>query len=103
MNKIAGNWHFTIHTPIGAINADYTFTSTATGLTVSAVGSGEATPLENLAVEPHPHGERLTWQQRITKPMRLNLSFDVVVEADKLSGHSKAGKLPRSKVTGHRT
>ena len=42
------------------------------------------------------------WSQTITKPMRLNLDFDVVIEADEMRGHSRAGRLPRSAVTGRR-
>jgi hypothetical protein len=34
--------------------------------------------------------------------MRLNLDFDVLVDGDRLTGHSKAGRLPRSAVTGTR-
>jgi hypothetical protein len=34
--------------------------------------------------------------------MRLNLEFDVVVTGDRLAGHSRAGRLPRSTVTGLR-
>jgi hypothetical protein len=34
--------------------------------------------------------------------MRLNLDFDVVVDGDRMSGHSRAGRLPRSAVTGVR-
>jgi hypothetical protein len=35
--------------------------------------------------------------------MRLNLEFDVVVDGDRLTGYLKAGRLPRSAVTGART
>jgi hypothetical protein len=34
--------------------------------------------------------------------MRLNLDFDVVVDGDHMSGHSRAGRLPRSAVEGVR-
>jgi hypothetical protein len=34
--------------------------------------------------------------------MRLNLDFDVVVDGDRLAGHSRAGRLPRSAVIGTR-
>jgi hypothetical protein len=34
--------------------------------------------------------------------MRLNLVFDVLATADTLTGVSKAGRLPRSAVTGTR-
>ena len=46
--------------------------------------------------------QRVTWKQSVTKPMRLNLEFDVVVDGDRLTGHSRAGRLPRSAVTGVR-
>jgi hypothetical protein len=49
------------------------------------------------------NGNRLTWAQSITKPMRLNLSFDVTIEGDEMTGRSKAGRLPGSNVTGRRT
>lgn len=44
----------------------------------------------------------MTWQQRITKPMRLNLTFDVLLDGDTMTGTSKAGRLPSSGVTGRR-
>jgi hypothetical protein len=34
--------------------------------------------------------------------MRLNLDFDVVVDGETLYGHSRAGRLPRTTVTGTR-
>jgi hypothetical protein len=55
-------------------------------------------PLRDIVVA----GQRVTWRQSVTKPMRLNLEFEVVVDGDHLSGHSKAGRLPRSAVTGVR-
>nr|WP_317891263.1 hypothetical protein [Paenibacillus oceani] len=45
---------------------------------------------------------RLTWQLRITKPLRLNLKFEVSVDGDRMTGTAKAGMLPASKVTGKR-
>jgi len=34
--------------------------------------------------------------------MRLNLDFDVAVDGETLTGHSRAGRLPRTTVTGTR-
>jgi hypothetical protein len=34
--------------------------------------------------------------------MRLNLGFDVIVSGDTMTGHSRAGRLPRTHVTGQR-
>ena len=47
-------------------------------------------------------GNRLTWAQSITKPLRLNLTFDVTIDGDEMAGRSKAGRLPSSKVIGRR-
>ncbi|WP_022873376.1 hypothetical protein [Nesterenkonia alba] len=102
MSSILGDWVFTIKTPIGSITAEYTFTESSGEILGSASGTGERVTLHDIAREPHAAGERVTWHQQITKPMRLNLTFDVVVAGDELHGHSRAGKLPRSKVQGSR-
>jgi hypothetical protein len=94
---IAGDWDVTIKTPIGSLAVVYTFTDDG-GITGTATGKSETVPLRDIVVA----GQRVTWRQSVTKPMRLNLDFDVVVEGDRLSGHSKAGRLPRSAVTGVR-
>jgi hypothetical protein len=53
-------------------------------------------------IDPVLKGNRLTWSYTITKPMQLKLKFDVTVDGDTLTGTSKAGLLPASKVTGKR-
>jgi hypothetical protein len=63
-----------------------------------ARGAGEEVPLSGVVLD----GDRLTWNQAITKPLRLNLAFDVTVDGDTLRGASRAGRLPASKVTGER-
>ncbi|MGX1481020.1 hypothetical protein RKD45_000096 [Streptomyces griseus] len=63
-----------------------------------AHGSGVEVPLSDVALD----GDRLTWKQTITKPMRLNPAFDVKVDGDTLHGVSKTGRLPSSKVAGER-
>ena len=47
-------------------------------------------------------GNRVTWAQSTTKPVRLNLSFDVTIDGDQLTGRSKAGRLPGSAMTYRR-
>ncbi|WP_416960018.1 hypothetical protein [Streptomyces sp. Agncl-13] len=63
-----------------------------------AHGAGEEVPLQDVVVD----GDRVTWKQAVTKPLRLNLTFAVTVEGDALTGMSRAGRLPASKVTGRR-
>jgi hypothetical protein len=102
MNAITGTWHLRMKTPIGTIDADYRFAETADGVTGSAVGAGEEVTLDDVVCAATAEGERVTWRQRITKPLRLNLAYDVTVTGDSLAGYSRAGRLPRSRVTGER-
>ncbi|KIH99623.1 hypothetical protein LP52_06700 [Streptomonospora alba] len=103
MSGITGTWHLRMKTPIGTIDAHYRFTDTGDGLTGIAAGAGEQVPLHDIVREPVTGGERVIWQQSITKPLRLNLAYDVTVVGDHLTGHSRAGRLPRTAVTGERT
>ena len=94
---LTGEWDVTIKTPVGSLAVVYTFADDG-GITGTATGKSETVQLRDIVVA----GQRVTWRQSVTKPMRLNLDFDVVVDGDRLSGHSKAGRLPRSAVTGVR-
>ncbi|MGK5440365.1 hypothetical protein ACSNN7_00805 [Micromonospora sp. URMC 105] len=102
MNAITGTWDLTVKTPIGSLAAVYTFTDHAGELTGTAEGGGESVALADLRQEHTADGQQVTWRQAVTRPMRLNLEFDVTVTGDTLTGHSRAGRLPRSRVTGTR-
>ncbi|SDN09844.1 DJ-1/PfpI family protein [Streptomyces wuyuanensis] len=67
-------------------------------LTGTAHGAGEEVPLGDVVLD----GDRLTWSQAVTKPLRLNPAFTVRIDGDTLTGTSRAGRLPASKVTGVR-
>jgi hypothetical protein len=123
MTSLPGRWALTMSTPIGRINAGVVFTADGDALAGTATGKGETVELTNIRAVPFTGvsgengagggsgsgsessvrgGERVTWSQAITKPLRLNLDFDVVVTADEMRGHSRAGRLPQSAVTGRR-
>ena len=95
---LIGEWDVAIKTPIGSLQVLYTFKTGSGVLTGTAAGKGETVALRDIIVA----AQRVTWRQSVTKPMRLNLQFDVMVDGDRLTGHSKAGRLPRSAVTGVR-
>jgi hypothetical protein len=95
---LEGTWDVTIKTPIGSLAVVYVIDESDGAPTGSATLHGETVPLRELATD----GSRATWKQAVTKPLRLNLDFDVVVEGDVMTGHSRAGRLPRSAVTGVR-
>ena len=98
MDTVAGTWDVTLKTPIGTLTAVYTFTETAGGLT----GEADGAALTGVLSREVPGGRQVTWRQAVTRPMRLNLEFDVVVTGDRLTGHSRAGRLPRTAVAGTR-
>jgi hypothetical protein len=95
---LIGDWDVNIKTPIGTLAVVYTFIEDDGTIAGTATGKGETVPLRDIVVA----GQRVTWRQSVTKPMRLNLEFDVVVDGERLTGHSRAGRLPRSAVTGVR-
>ncbi|HXO51569.1 MAG TPA: hypothetical protein VN888_11185 [Mycobacterium sp.] len=99
---LIGDWDVTIKTPIGSLAVGYSFIERNGTVAGTATGKGETVPLRDIAVANDAGRQRVTWRQSVTKPMRLNLEFDVVVDGDRLTGHSKAGRLPRSVVTGVR-
>lgn len=97
-----GTWDVKIKTPIGSLAVIYRFSEIDGIVTGSAEGRGETVRLEDITVVNQSDAQQVTWKQSITKPMRLNLDFDVRVTGDQMSGHSKAGRLPRSVVSGIR-
>lgn len=96
--NVAGTWNIKIVTPIGTQSFVLEIAENDGVLTGIARGNIETTPMNNLAVA----GNHLTWKQSITHPMRLNLTFDIIIDGDTLMGTSKAGMLPTSTVTGTR-
>jgi hypothetical protein len=96
--SVEGSWNLVVSTPIGKQEAVLELSAKDGVLHGLAKGAKEEVELTDLALD----GNRLTWAQSITKPMRLNLRFDVTVDGDEMTGISKAGKLPSSKVTGRR-
>jgi hypothetical protein len=95
---VEGTWDLSISTPIGRITAVVELHRQDGVLTGAAHGAGEEVPLTDVVLD----GDRLTWKQSVTRPLRLNLRFAVTVDGDYLAGTSTAGRLPASKVTGRR-
>ncbi|MFJ7589374.1 hypothetical protein ACIQZO_18740 [Streptomyces sp. NPDC097617] len=95
---VEGTWNLVLATPIGRQQAVLRLFTGDGELRGVATGDAEEVPLTGL----ERHGDRLTWRQSITKPLRLHLVFDVTVTQDELTGTARAGRLPASKVTGHR-
>jgi hypothetical protein len=93
-----GTWNVTIATPIGKQSVVLELTSRDGTLRGTARQGDEVVEL----VDPVVDGNRLRWTQRVTRPLRLTLAFDVTVEGASMIGTAKAGFLPTSKLTGVR-
>ncbi|MFE9568141.1 hypothetical protein ACFYMW_06475 [Streptomyces sp. NPDC006692] len=96
--SVEGTWDLSVATPIGKIEATVELLRRDGVLTGVALAASEEVPLSDVTLD----GDRLTWQQSVNKPMRLNLAFAVTVTGDTMTGTSRAGRLPASKVTGER-
>lgn len=101
-HSLAGEWDLRIKTPIGSLDVVYTFTESTEGVAGSARSASETVPLTDIVDRDAADGRHVTWRQKVTRPMRLNLDFDVVVTGDDLRGQARAGRLPGSAVTGRR-
>jgi hypothetical protein len=95
---VTGTWNLEIATPLGRQDVVLRLDEDGGVLRGHARSAAEEVPL----VDPTLTGNRLTWSQSITRPLRLNLTFVVTVDGDTMVGTSKAGRLPRSKVSGTR-
>jgi hypothetical protein len=95
----AGSWDVTIDTPIGTIAAVLDITE-LDGV-ISGVGRTDKESVDFYDVVAD--GNQLTWLQNVTTPMKLTLKFAVTVDGDTMTGTSKAGILPASKLQGTRT
>ena len=66
-----GAWTLSIVTPIGTQTVSYTFVTGTTGLSGTATQGQDTTIL----LDPQLRGQRLTWTQQVTRPMKLKLHF----------------------------
>ncbi|WKU06427.1 hypothetical protein [Micromonospora sp. HUAS LYJ1] len=97
-HPVIGTWDVSLKTPVGTLRATYVFHDTDGVPTGTASSATETVALVAVTCAD----ARVTWRQSVTRPMRLHLDFDVVVDGDTLAGHSRAGRLPRTVVTGTR-
>ena len=93
----AGSWKVTLSTPMGAqvmqlhiATRDETFT-----------GRIES-PMGDMDIAGSAKGNALNWVVEVTRPMKLKVTFDVVVEGDAMSGTAKMGFMGKAKLTGER-
>jgi hypothetical protein len=95
---VDGTWNVIIATPIGKQSVVLEIATHEGRLSGTATQGQERVPF----LDPRIDGGRLTWNQDVTKPLRLNVKFEVDVAGDAMTGTAKAGVFPAAKLTGAR-
>lgn len=98
MASFTGTWNVTLDTLIGKMEVVFEITEDNGVLSGVATSDAEAVAFANIVA----NGDQLTWSQDVTTPMKLTLKFDVNVDGDVMTGTSKPGIFPASKVNGLR-
>jgi hypothetical protein len=98
MTTFAGLWDVIIDTPIGKIGAVFDISEVECAISGTARSGDEVVEIRDAVAD----GDRLTWLQDVTTPMKLTLKFDVTVDGDTMVGTSKAAIFPASKLSGTR-
>ena len=93
-----GTWNLSITSPMGtqAVTAVITLDNGQVAGTAT-LGSDTAA-----FQEPVLEGDRLRWAMDITKPMKLNIKFEITLDGDTVKGTAKAGFFVTAAVTGVR-
>lgn len=92
-----GNWKITLATPMGPQEMTATLNESGdklTGRLESAMGSED--------VDGTVAGNKLAWTTKVSKPLPIDLTFDVTVEGDQLTGSVKLGMFGNAGLAGER-
>jgi hypothetical protein len=98
MANFSGTWHTVIHTPIGRMDAVFAIVEAQGAISGTASNGEETVDILGAVAD----GDRLTWSQETSKPMKLTVKFDVTVDGDTMTGTAKAGFFPATKLAGSR-
>ncbi|GIP53838.1 DJ-1/PfpI family protein [Paenibacillus vini] len=93
-----GDWDTTIVTPVGKLEVRLSISTNDGIIQGTATQGNDKIPFIN----PVLLNDKLAWNLRVTKPLRLNLKFEVSADGELMTGVAKAGLLPASKLTGKR-
>jgi hypothetical protein len=82
---VQGKWNITINTPLGARSGVLELLVSGKTLTGSLSDAEHHIAISDGKIE----GNQLSWQAKISKPMRLSLKFNAIVEEDRISGAAR--------------
>lgn len=82
---VQGKWKITINTPMGEKSGVLELLVNGTTLTGSLSDADHHVAISDGKIE----GNRLSWQAKISKPMRLSFKFSAIVDEDRISGSAR--------------
>ena len=85
MNTAQGKWKVTINTPMGDRSGVLELSVDGSAVTGSLSDGERHVAISDGKVD----GNSLTWQAKITKPMRLSFKFTATIEGDRITGSAR--------------
>jgi hypothetical protein len=82
---VQGKWKITINTPMGERSGVLELLVNGATLSGSLSDGDHHVAISDGKIE----GNQLSWQAKITKPMRLSFKFSAIVEQDRISGAAR--------------
>jgi hypothetical protein len=82
---VQGKWKITINTPMGEKSGVLELLVSGKNLTGSLSDADHHVAITDGRIE----GNKLSWQAKITKPMRLSFRFTATVDEDRISGAAR--------------
>lgn len=82
---VQGKWKITIDTPMGKKTGVLELLVSGQTLTGTLSDAEHRVAISDGRIE----GNRLSWQAKITKPMRLSFKFTATVDEDRISGAAR--------------
>ena len=92
-----GTWKVTINSPMGVQQGTLNVKTAGGSFTGSFEGQ-----MGKQDISGTVDGDKLSWKTNITSPMPLELTFNITVSGDSLSGAVQAGAFGSSPVSGVR-
>lgn len=84
-----GWWEVEVPTPLGRLRFDVRIRASGE---VSASFRGRPIPVPEVRPVPEGDGLRVRWTQRLTLPVRVDITVDALVVGDRLTGTASAGR-----------
>lgn len=97
MTAATGTWDATIESPLGHQRREIVIEASTDSFNARVTGT-DGTHNVSGTVD----GNRLTWTDQVTTPMKLTLHFDVTVNGDDMTGVIKLGFFGKAKFAAKR-